>query len=220
MFDFAAARRMMVDSQVRPSDVTDQRIIAAMSELPRERFVPERNASLAYLDCDVAVTEGPPPRRLMKPMVLAKLVQAADIGPEDRVLDVGCATGYATAVLTRLAASVVALEEDGTLARLTRENLAHVNAKADVVTGTLPDGWQARAPYNVILIDGAVERVPDAMFRQLSPGGRLMAIVGQGPAPKAMRYLATGNGRASGVPLFDASAALLPGFAEPPVFVF
>jgi protein-L-isoaspartate(D-aspartate) O-methyltransferase len=220
MFDFAAARRMMVDSQVRPSDVTDQRIIAAMSELPRERFVPERNAALAYLDCDVAVTEGAPPRRLLKPMVLAKLIQAADIGPEDRVLDVGCTTGYATAVLARLAASVVALEEDGTLARLARENLARVNAKADVVTSALPDGWQARSPYNVILINGAVERVPDAMFRQLSPGGRLMAIVGRGPAPKAMRYLATGDGRASGVPLFDASAALLPGFAEPPVFVF
>ena len=129
MFDFAAARRMMVDGQVRTSDVTDPRIIAAMLDLPRERFVPERNAALAYLDLDVAVTDGTPARRLLKPMVLAKLVQAADIGPQDRVLDVACGTGYSTALLARLARHVVALEEDATLARHARENLAAVGGR-------------------------------------------------------------------------------------------
>jgi protein-L-isoaspartate(D-aspartate) O-methyltransferase len=120
MTDFAAARRMMVDGQVRTSDVTDLRIVAAMLELPRERFVPEAKADLAYLDFDIVVKEataGAPARRLLKPMVLAKMIQAAEVGASDRVLDVGCATGYSSALLSRLAASVVALEEDAALAR-------------------------------------------------------------------------------------------------------
>ncbi len=220
MFDFAAARRMMVDSQVRTSDVTDQRIIAAMLDLPRERFVPERNASLAYLDLDVAVTAGTPARRLLKPMVLAKLVQAAEIGPQDRVLDVACGTGYSTALLARLARDVVALEEDVTLARHARENLAAVGAvNAEVVSGALPDGWQARAPYDVIFVNGAAEVVPDRLLRQLAPGGRLVGVVGRPPASKAVLYLASG-GQASALPIFDAAAPPLPGFAEPPAFVF
>ena len=220
MFDFAAARRMMVDCQVRTSDVTDPRIIAAMQDLPRERFVPERNASLAYLDLDVAVTSGSPARRLLKPMVLAKLVHAAEIGPQDRVLDVACATGYSTALLARLARNVVALEEDATLARHARENLAAVGvANAEVVSGALPDGWQAGAPYDVIFVNGAAEVAPDRLLRQLAEGGRLVGVVGRPPASKAVLYLASG-GQASALPIFDAAAPPLPGFAEPPAFVF
>ena len=118
MTDFAAARRMMVDGQVRTADVTDLRLLAAMLELPRERFFPDDKASLAYLDLDVPVSApGQPVRRLLKPMVLAKLIQAADIAETDRVLDVGCATGYSTALLAHLAGSVVGLEEDAALAR-------------------------------------------------------------------------------------------------------
>src|SRR5215469_4379270 len=131
MIDFAAARRMMVEGQVRTSDVSDLRIIAAMLELPRERFVPEAKAALAYLDADVPVTEaqgGKPVRRLLKPMVLAKLVQAAAVQASDNVLDVGCATGYSSALLARLARSVIALEEEETLVRLACENLKAVGA--------------------------------------------------------------------------------------------
>jgi protein-L-isoaspartate(D-aspartate) O-methyltransferase len=220
MFDFAAARRMMVDGQVRTSDVTDQRIIGAMLDLPRERFVPERHASVAYLDLDVAVTSTTPARRLLKPMVLAKLVQAAEVGPQDRVLDVGCATGYSTALLARLAGSVMALEEDATLARHARENLAAVGAaNAEVVSGALPDGWPAGAPYDVILINGAAEVVPERLLRQLAEGGRMVAVVGRAPASKAVRYLAA-SGQASALPVFDAAGPALPGFAEPPAFVF
>ena len=220
MFDFAAARRMMVDGQVRTSDVTDQRIIGAMLDLPRERFVPERNASVAYLDLDVAVTSTTPARRLLKPMVLAKLIQAAEVGPQDRVLDVGCATGYSTALLARLARSVIALEEDATLARHARENFAAIGAaNAEVVSGSLPDGWPAGAPYDVILINGAAEVVPEQLLRQLVEGGRLVAVVGRAPASKAVRYLA-GGGQASALPVFDAAGPALPGFAEPPAFVF
>ena len=220
MFDFAAARRMMVDGQVRTADVTDQRIIAAMLDVPRERFVPERNASLAYLDLDVAVTSGTPARRLLKPMVLAKLIQAAEIGRQDRVLDVACATGYSTAVLSRLARSVVALEEDATLARHARENLAAAAAaNAEVVSGPLPEGWQTGAPYDVILVNGTAEVMTERLLRQLKEGGRLVGIVGRAPASKAMRYLAAG-GQASALPIFDAAAPALPGFAQPPAFVF
>ena len=220
MFDFAAARRMMVDCQVRTSDVTDPRIVAAMLDLPRERFVPERNASLAYLDLDVPVTAGTPARRLLKPMVLAKLVQAAEIGPQDRVLDVACATGYSTALLARLARNIVALEEDVTLARHARENLAAVGVpNAEVVSGPLPDGWQAGTPYDVIFVNGAAEVVPERLLRQLAEGGRLVGVVGRPPASKAVLYLASG-GQASALPIFDAAAPPLPGFAEPPAFVF
>ncbi|MCC6890124.1 MAG: protein-L-isoaspartate O-methyltransferase [Hyphomicrobiales bacterium] len=220
MLDFSTARRMMVDGQVRTSDVTDPRIIAAMLDLPRERFVPAQKASLAYLDCDLAVTEGSAPRRLIKPMVLAKLLQAADIGPNDRALDVGCATGYSSALLARLAARVVALESDATLARQARDNLAAVGASnIEVATGTLTDGWPAAAPYDVILLNGAAERVPERLLRQLAEGGRLVAVVGRPPASRAVRYVAAG-GCASSVPVFDAVAAPLPGFVEPPAFVF
>src|SRR5262245_45059471 len=126
MIDFAAARRMMVDGQIRISDVTDLRLIAAMLEVPRERYVPHAKAPLAYLDADVPVTSGLPEsetRRLLKPAVLARMIQAADVEEGDRVLDVGCATGYSAAVLGRLASSVTALEQDTTLARHARENL-------------------------------------------------------------------------------------------------
>jgi protein-L-isoaspartate(D-aspartate) O-methyltransferase len=220
MFDFAAARRMMVDCQVRTADVTDPRIIAAMFDLPRERFVPQRNASLAYLDLDVAVTSGTPARRLLKPMVLAKLIQAAEIGPQDRVLDVGSATGYSSALLAKLARQVVALEEDATLGRHARENLAALGvANAEVVSGPLSGGWPAGAPYDVILVNGAAEVVPERLLRQLAEGGRLVGVVGRPPASKAVRYLAAGQ-QASALPIFDAAGPPLPGFAEPPAFVF
>src|SRR5258708_40248977 len=146
MTDFATARRMMVDGQVRTSDVTDPRIIAAMLELPRERFVPQGKADLAYLDLDLPVTQPKPggaARCLLKPMVLTKMVQAAGLGEADHVLDVGCATGYSSALLARLAGSVIALEEDEALARLSRQNLAAVGAvNATVVTGPLTQGRQ------------------------------------------------------------------------------
>lgn len=223
MTDFAAARRMMVDGQVRTSDVTDLRIIAAMLELPRERFVPEGNADLAYLDLDVPVTKarvGTEARRLLKPMVLAKMVQAAAVTAGDHVLDVGCATGYSSALLARLAGSVVALEQDAELARLARENLHAIRTgNVTVVSGPLTEGWKPAAPYDVIFVNGAVEGTPETLCRQLGEGGRLIAVVGRAPAGCATLYRAV-NGDVSGWPIFDAAAPLLPGFAAPAAFVF
>jgi protein-L-isoaspartate(D-aspartate) O-methyltransferase len=221
MIDFAAARRMMVDGQVRTSDVTDLRIIAAMLELPRERFVPEANADLAYLDLDVAVAgAGDAARRLLKPMVLAKMVQAAAVKADDRVLDVGCATGYSSALLARLAHAVVALEEDPALARTAEENLKAIGASnVTVVTGPLTQGWQADSRYDVIFVNGATEVVPQALCGQLAEGGRLVVVLGRAPLGRAMLYRAV-SGDVSGWPIFDAAAPLLPGFAAAQAFVF
>ncbi len=221
--DFATARRMMVDGQVRTADVTNLDILAAMQELPRERFVSAANAELAYLDIDLPVGEPPVGcrRRLLKPMVLGKLVQAAQIGPSDRVLDVGCATGYSAAVLSRLAGSVIALEEDADLARRATHTLHELGiGNVTVVTGSLKMGWPAVAPYDVILLEGASEVVPRSLFGQLGENGRLLGVIGtDGPASRAMLYRSD-RGDVSGRPIFDAAAPLLPGFAAPPAFVF
>lgn len=222
MIDFAAARRMMVDGQVRTSDVTNLRLIAAMLEVPRERFLPEGQAALAYVDRDVpvgAAGEGGP-RRLIKPMVLAKLMQAAEIGEGDHVLDVGCATGYSSAVLARLAGSVVALEDDPVLARRAVETLqAMGTSKVTVVTGPLSAGWPAAAPYDVIFLNGATEVAPRTLLQQLKGGGRLVGVLGRAPNGRAMLYRASGADP-SGRPIFDAAAPVLPGMARPETFVF
>ena len=218
MLDFATARRMMVDCQVRTSDVTDLRLIAAMLMVPRERFVPKAAAELAYLDTDLPVGAGA--RALIKPMVLAKLVQAAEIKDKDHVLVVGCATGYSAAVIAQLAGSVVALEQEAELARLAQDNLQALGARnVTVVTGPLVAGWTAGAPYDVVLLDGAVEDVPKALLSQLKAGGRLLGVVGRAPVSKAMLFRSSGAD-ASGRPIFDAAAPTLPGFAKPPAFVF
>ena len=223
MADFTAARRNMVDSQVRTSDVTDPALIAAMLAIPRERFLPAAKASLAYLDYDVPVLEGAPDRparRLLKPMVLAKLIQAASPAESDRALDVGCATGYSAALLSRLVAEVIALEEDAGLARAAKDRVSEAGcANVEVVEGPLVSGWVPSVPYDVILLDGAVEILPPALCDQLREGGRLVCVRGSGPAAKAMLYRRD-MGEISARPVFDAAAALLPGFAETPGFVF
>jgi protein-L-isoaspartate(D-aspartate) O-methyltransferase len=221
--DFAMARRAMVDGQVRTSDVTDLRLIAALLDVPRERFLPESLAPIAYLDRDLPLDAGgsggvDAKRRLIKPVVLARLIQQADPGPQDRVLVVGCGTGYAAAVLARLAGSVVALEESEALAARARSALSGLG-NVSVVTGPLAAGWPVAAPYEVVLFDGGVEVVPEAVFEQLSPAGRLVAVVVSGPVGKAMYFQAV-NGEFSGRPVFDAMVPVLPGLKKAPAFVF
>jgi protein-L-isoaspartate(D-aspartate) O-methyltransferase len=218
--DFATARRMMVDGQVRTSDVTNPDLIAAMAEIPRERFVPASKANIAYLDLDLPVSDGDTVRRLLKPMVLAKLIQAAEVRRTDKVLDVGCATGYSSAVLAKVAAAVVALDEDADLVRTAEAVLTQVGVKnVTVVQGPLTDGWAERGPYDVILLNGMTEVLPDALCYQLKDGGRLVGVFGGETTPRAMVYLLERQ-EVSGRTVFDATAPLLPGFAKPAAFVF
>ena len=217
MSDFAAARRMMVDGQIRTSAVTDLRLIAAMLDIPRERFVPPEQVPLAYLDLDLPVGDGAHGRRLLKPMVQAKLIQAAEIAETDHVLDVGCATGYSSAILARLAASVIGLEQDRGLARQAGEHLRSL-PNVTIVAGTLAAGHPAAAPYDVILVNGSGETVPQALLRQLKDGGRLIGVIGRGPG-KATVYRRDGE-MFGGRPVFDAAAPALPGFAKAPAFAF
>jgi len=221
MTDFAAARQFMVQGQVRVNDVTDPRLTAAMLEVPRERFVPSALVDLAYLDRDLPVVEARGAERfLLKPLVLAKLLQIAAIEPTDCVLDVGCATGYGAALLAHLASSVVALEEHPDLARHAEHNLAGLGlANVGVVRGPLAEGWPLQGPYDVVVVEGRCEAAPRPLLSQLSHGGRLVCVQGQGHAARGMVYRSA-QGDVSGLPQFDAAAPLLPGFAEPKAFVF
>jgi protein-L-isoaspartate(D-aspartate) O-methyltransferase len=223
MEDYAAARTKMVDSQLRTTDVTDYAVLAAMGEIPRERFVPARMRPLAYIDEDIAVKDGAAgtaARYLMEPAPFARLVQLAEIGPSDIVLDVGCATGYSTAVLARLTYSVVAVEVDAELAALASSTLVDLGiANAAVVTGPLREGYASEGPYDAIFVGGAVEVVPEGLFAQLKAGGRLVAVVGYGRAAAATVFTRT-DGEIGSRIAFNAHVQPLPGFAKPKAFVF
>ncbi len=220
---FARARRMMVDGQLRINDVTNPYLIAAFQDLPRERFVPANKAELAYLDCDLEVLPArvdQQPRYLLKPLVIAKLIELADVTASDCVLDIGCATGYSTAVLSSLAARVVAVEEVAELARAAEANLAALKPGNVVVrTSPLTGGSAADGPFDVILVNGAVEFLPDPLTAQLVEGGRLVCVMRRGPVGNGMVLRASG-GHVSGRAAFDAAAPMLPGFARAPAFVF
>lgn len=222
MSDFYEQRLNMVESQVRPSDVTDQRIIRAMLEVPRERFVPAELAPLAYIDDPVPVTARPgrgAPRCLLPPRTFAKLVQLAEIGPHAAVLDVGCATGYSTAVLARMAERVVALEADRDMAGAAAALLDELGAgNAKVIVGALAGGAPAEGRFDAILINGAVPAVPPALIDQIADGGRLVAMLRKGPVCRAHVWRRSGKA-VDCQPAFEGAAAPLPGFEEPAEFV-
>jgi protein-L-isoaspartate(D-aspartate) O-methyltransferase len=215
MFDFSQARQNMIEGQLRPNRVTDPALLAAIADLPREHFLPAPLKHIAYVDDDIPLGNG---RFLIEPMVLCRMLQYSALGPLDRVLDVGCTTGYSTALMARLAHQVTGLESDAGLAKHAAENLAGV-ANAKVVTGPLELGWAADGPYNVILIGGAVQEIPAALQAQLAEGGRLLTVV-NGASGGTARLMQNVGGAVSSRPLFDAGTPLLPGFARRPAFVF
>lgn len=221
--DFATMRRKMVDNQVRPNGVTDLRLVAAMLDIPRERFVPADKAEIAYMDGDLRVGDVGPGgggRFLLKPMVLARLIQFAAVAETDTVLDVACGTGYSSAILARLAESVTALEVDPDLASKAVRLLSQSGiVNADVVVGPLKNGWPAKAPYDVIIVNGAVEVPPEELFAQLKDGGRLLTVVGGAPIGEAVLYQRT-SAEVSGRAVFDATAPILSDFVKPKMFVF
>lgn len=212
----------MVDNQIRPNKVTSQALIQALLDVPRERFVPDQARGVAYVDDDVPLGGG---RWLMEPMLFARLAQSADIKPADVLLDVGGVTGYGPAVLSKLAGTVVALEQDSGLAKTLGANLDGLSIdNVAVIEGPLAAGCPKQGPFDVILFEGAVHDVPAAIADQLAEGGRLVAVIdpslpnggGAGQAILMMRR----HGALSRRVLFDAATPLLPGFAPQPTFVF
>ena len=218
MFDFVAARKFMIEGQIRTGDITEPRLVGAMSDLPRERFVPDSWKTLAYADREIPA--GKSKRFIPAPMVTGRIILEAGIGPEDYVLHIGCTTGYGTAILARLANSVVALEEDAALAKAAGDTLSALDiGNAAVVTGPLNKGYPDEGPYDAIVIEGAVEVLPDALAGQLREDGRLVAVMGTGRTGQGTLFRKTPKGL-SGFPIFDAAAPLLPGFARAPAFTF
>lgn len=221
--DFSERRVKMVDGQVRTTDVTNAPLLDAMLSVPREAFVGAGQRDLAYIDEDIRISDGADgggARYLMEASPLAKLLQLAEIDASDSALDVGCGTGYSTALLSRLARSVVGLESDPALAEAAGATLSAQGCdNATVVTGPLPQGYAAKAPYNVILIGGSVEDVPAALLDQLAEGGRLVAVEGQGNAGVARLFFKNG-GVVTGRRAFNAAIKPLPGFERVRAFEF
>ncbi|HEY5336934.1 MAG TPA: protein-L-isoaspartate O-methyltransferase [Rhizomicrobium sp.] len=217
MPDYFAQRVNMVESQIRVNDVTDTRIHDAMRTVPRERFVPAARKTTAYADAPAEVAPG---RYLMEPRSFAKLLQLAQVAPTDSVLDVGCATGYSTAVLGMLAGRVTGLEQDADLVRVASDMVSAVAARnATIVQGSLSDGFKGNAPYDVIFVNGAIETRPEALLAQLAEGGRLVAILKTEAHSRANVFVRE-NGRVGARADFDADAPILAGFRQKAGFVF
>jgi protein-L-isoaspartate(D-aspartate) O-methyltransferase len=219
MTDFVLARRNMVDGQLRPNRVTNAQLLAAIGDLPRERFLPAGLQSVAYADDDVPLGKG---RYLMEPMVLARLLQTLQPQPEDRALIVGSGAGYGAALMARLAKTVVAVEADAGLAGSAEQTIRNLGiSNVQQIVGRMEEGCADHASYDVILIEGAVQEVPAAILDQLAEGGRLGTVIA---APTGMlgvaHLMVKEGGVVSGRPLFDAGTPPLPGFIAPPRFTF
>jgi protein-L-isoaspartate(D-aspartate) O-methyltransferase len=222
MIDYAQARLNMVEGQLRTNKVTDEAVLDAFLAVPRELYVPSALRGSAYVDDDIPLGGG---RSMMAPLVLARLLQFASITPQDEVLEIGCGTGYATALLARLAGAVTTLECEARLAAAARRLLAQQGVSARIVEGDLAAGWPEGAPYNVILFNGAAAAIPQAIAAQLAEGGRLVGVVraDAGPAGRGNGeavLMTKAEGALSSRPVFDAAAHELPGCGRAPSFVF
>lgn len=215
ILDFPAMRRAMVDSQLRTNAVSDPRVTAVIETVAREAFVPAERQAMAYIDRAVPLSGG---RALNPPLVTARLIVEAGVQADDKVLIVGAASGYAAAIVAGLAAQVVALESDAGLAAEAKVQLKALK-NVSVVTGDLAKGHAKGAPYDVILVDGAVEHVPDVLVRQLADKGRLAAAVIEDGVSRLCIGYKSGEGFGLN-PVMDADAVALPGFEKPRGFTF
>ena len=215
--DYAAARRNMVESQLRPNRVTDPGVLDALASTPRELFVPAAVRDMAYTDDDIPLGSA---RFMMEPMFLGRLLQLASIGPTDVALVVGAGSGFAAAIVARLASRVVAIESDPTLAAGAKQTLAALGtSNAAIVEGRMSDGAPHLAPFDVIFFDGSVAEIPAGIIDQLGEGGRLVAVENQDRVGHAV-LLTRDRGVVARLTAFDASVPPLPGFERAPVFSF
>ena len=214
--DYALARDMMVDGQLRPNKVRDPRLLEVLRRLPRERFVPPGLRPFAYIDADLALGAG---RVLIKPLVIARLIQLAAPRANETALVVGAGPGYGTAILAALGVQVTALEEQAELLALSRQ-AAMPDHGVTFVSGKLADGWAERAPYDLVMIEGAVRAIPERIGRQVAQNGRLVTVLApEGTAATGvLAEPSVGAMRARAV--FDATTALLPELLPAPVFAF
>lgn len=216
--DFTVARRNMVACQLRPNEVQDPRLLAAMGDLPRERFTPKNRQAVAYIDEDVEIAPG---RYLMEPVTAGRMLEAAAIESEDNVLVIGPATGYLAAVAGRLAGSVFALEQDAELAKRMSQLITDMALdNVVIVEGPHRDGWAKESPYDVILVDGSVPETPSALCEQLAEGGRLVAVIGAPGEVGRLTLCGKRNGVTASRALYDAMVKPAPGFEREPGFVF
>jgi protein-L-isoaspartate(D-aspartate) O-methyltransferase len=217
MPDYAVQRANMVASQILANGVTDSRLLDAFGAVPREAFVPAEKRCVAYADAPIELVHH---RWLLEPRTFASMLRLSEIRPSDKVLDVGCATGYSTAVLARIAGKTIGLEEDADFVRIASETLRALGvAGASVVQGSLAEGCPSAAPYDVVIVNGAIEVLPQRLLGQLADGGRLVAVAQHDAAGQVVLYLKE-EGRAGRRFAFDASAPVLNGFREPAEFVF
>jgi protein-L-isoaspartate(D-aspartate) O-methyltransferase len=223
MTDFKVERAAMIESQIRPNGVTDVRLLEALYRTPRESFVPPSLRSLAYMDSPLRVEparDGRPARHLLAPMTFAKLVQLARVKAEDKVLDVGPATGYSTAILARLASHVIAVECDAGLLAVAKDALeAERITGVKMVANALADGAPEHAPFDVIFVNGRLTEAPERLLGQLAPGGRLVALVGNEVAAKATLFTKIDK-TIQAVTGFDSGGPMLPGFEKKVEFAF
>jgi protein-L-isoaspartate(D-aspartate) O-methyltransferase len=218
MFDFAQARQNMVDGQLRPNRVTNPALLQAVGEIPRERFLPPDLQRVAYIDDDIPLANG---RSMLEPLVVCRLIQAADPKPTDVALEIGCGTGYSCALLSRLTSTVFGIDSDAGLVQQASANLAALGVDNVVVSARpMEAGWAEHKPFDVIVMGGAIEVMPQAVLDQLAEGGRLVAVVTGGMPMGTARLYQKIGGVMSSRPLFDAGSRLLPGFAKPQQFVF
>ncbi len=216
--DYAACRHSMVENQIRTNQVTDSLVIDTMNRVPREAFVPADLQGIAYVDEDIPLGGG---RYLMEPLVIARLLQAAEIKPEDVILDVGCGPGYVSAVMANMASVVVALESDPDLAARANSTLTTLGLDTvAVVEGPLVEGHARQAPYDVIFFGGAVAKLPDAIDRQLAEGGRMVAVVATDQGIGAGTLFIRVGGVMSRREIFNAATPFLPGFEPVKEFTF
>lgn len=218
-FDFSSARANMVDGQIRPNKVNSQQLLDALQATPRELFVPPSLQELAYSE---QVLDIPPGRFLLAPMVLARMIEALDLTPNQRVLDIAPATGYSTAIFAQLVQAVVALESDNGLSMAAGQMLQAQNiANAQVVHGPISLGAKQLAPYDAIFVNGAMAEVPRTLFHQLTEGGKLIAIIGgtPGQSPGYVTLFTKLHNSTSERVLFEAAVPYVPGFSPTEGFI-